>query len=165
MKKWTKGAYLVDSRHIVFADEGRAPLQRFSEEDIARARENTIAYGIFKSHNVSGNMERLMIKFDALVGQDMTYMGVLETAIASGVKEFPIPFVLSSCHNALCYNDGTSNEDDHLFAMGAAKKYGAVFLPTHQPGRRQPYPLRRAGHAGHRRRRRRADQAAAGPHL
>lgn len=132
MKKWTKGAFLIDGSQIVFSDGDRTPLARFTDEQVQRAKEGTISYGIFKAHNVSGNMKNLQIKFDALVGQDMTYMGVLETAIASGVETFPIPFVLSSCHNALCYNDGTSNEDDHLYAMGAAQKYGAVFLPTHQ---------------------------------
>ena len=133
MKKWKQGAYLIDGRQIVFEEDAPAALSsRFTGEQIASAREQTISYGILSAHNTSGNMKSLQIKFDALVGQDMTYMGVLETAIASGVKEFPIPFVLSSCHNALCYNDGTSNEDDHLFAIGAAKKYGGIFLPTHQ---------------------------------
>ena len=132
MKKWKKGAYLLDGRQIVFSDGDTSPLAQFTQQQLSAAKEGTICYNIIKKHNTSGDMENLQLKFDALVGQDMTYMGVLETAIASGVKEFPIPFVLSSCHNALCYNDGTSNEDDHLFAMGAAKKYGAVFLPTHQ---------------------------------
>lgn len=132
MKKWKKGAYLIEGRQILFEDERPALAARFSAEQTARAKEQTITYGILKAHNVSGDMQNLQIKFDALVGQDMTYMGVLETAIASGVERFPIPFVLSSCHNALCYNDGTSNEDDHLFAIGAARKYGGVFLPTHQ---------------------------------
>ncbi|MBR5382962.1 MAG: hydratase, partial [Clostridia bacterium] len=132
MKKWKKGAYLLNGRQIVFADGDTSPLAQFTQQQLDAAKEGTICYGIIKAHNTSGDMDNLQLKFDALVGQDMTYMGVLETAIASGVKEFPIPFVLSSCHNALCYNDGTSNEDDHLFAMGAARKYGAVFLPTHQ---------------------------------
>lgn len=133
MKKYTDGVFLLNKKEIV------PKLQReyllngsFSEEEIGKARENTIAYSVLKAHNTSESMERLQIKFDALVGQDMTYMGVLQTAIASGVTQFPIPFVMSSCHNALCYNNGTSNEDDHLFAMGAAKKYGGIFLPPHQ---------------------------------
>lgn len=133
MKKYKDGVYLLNGREIVPKAQERALYEApYSAEELSRAHENTIAYSILKAHNTSGSMEKLRIKFDALVGQDMTYMGVLQTAIASGVKQFPIPFVLSSCHNALCYNNGTSNEDDHLFAMGAAKKYGGIFLPPHQ---------------------------------
>ena len=133
MEKYEAGVYLVDGRTIVKKEEAQGELfSRFKPEEIAHAEENTISYGILKAHNQSDNMKQLQIKFDSLVGQDMTYMGVLETAIASGVEKFPIPFVLSSCHNALCYKNGTSNEDDHLYAIGAAKKYGGIFLPTHQ---------------------------------
>lgn len=133
MKKWNQGVYLFEGRSIIHSDEP-AVLEALpvSRQEIEQAPQQTMAYGVLKAHNVSGDMQRLQIRFDALVGQDMTYMGVLETAIASGVKEFPVPFVLSSCHNALCYTDGTSNEDDHLFAMCAAKKHGAIFLPPHQ---------------------------------
>lgn len=131
MKKWNGGVYLIGGRRLVRKGE-EAELSHFSKEEIHGADTQTISYQILQAHNISGDMEHLQIRFDALVGQDMTYMGVLETAIASGVKEFPIPFVLSSCHNALCMNDGTSNEDDHLFAMGAARKYGGIFLPPHQ---------------------------------
>ena len=133
MKKWNQGVYLFEGRTVV-REEEKVALNALpvSTEEIEKAPQQTIAYGVLKTHNVSGSMERLQIRFDALVGQDMTYMGVLETAIASGAKEFPVPFVLSSCHNALCYTDGTSNEDDHLFAMCAAKKHGAIFLPPHQ---------------------------------
>ena len=133
MKKYYDGVYLLNGRELISAKEPAALASRgYSDEQLTAANENTIAYGILKSHNVSGDMKKLQIKYDALVGQDMTYMGVLQTAIASGVEKFPIPFVLSSCHNALCYNNGTSNADDHLFAMGAAKKYGGIFLPPHQ---------------------------------
>ena len=134
MKKWDGGVYLIDGRVLIKKGEEAAcpQLARLTGEERERARENTISYGILAAHNHSGDMDRLQLRFDALVGQDMTYMGVLETAIASGVREFPVPFVLSSCHNALCMNDGTSNEDDHVFAMGAARRYGGIFLPTHQ---------------------------------
>ena len=134
MKKWANGAYLIDGRHVVHKEDISIypDMQRFTAAEISNAHKQTISYNILMKHNTSGDTSKLKIKFDSMVGQDMTYMGVLETAIASGVKEFPIPFVLSSCHNALCYNDGTSNEDDHVFAMGAAKKYGGIFLPTHQ---------------------------------
>lgn len=133
MKKHENGIYLLNSQTLVTMDKADAVLgPRFTAAQRAAAKTGTICYGIFAAHNTSGSMERLQLKFDALVGQDMTYMGVLQTAIASGVEQFPIPFILSSCHNALCYNNGTSNEDDHVFALGATKKYGAVFLPPHQ---------------------------------
>ena len=133
MKKEKNGVFLLNARQL-FPAENRERLSAagFSAEQIDAAKEGTIAWSILKEHNRSGSMDQLQIRFDALVGQDMTYMGVLQTAIASGVGAFPMPFVLSSCHNALCYNNGTSNEDDHIFALGAARKYGAVFLPPHQ---------------------------------
>ncbi|MBR5344160.1 MAG: hydratase [Oscillospiraceae bacterium] len=134
MKMRDSGVYLIGGRRIVEAQEAERPaeLSPFSEAEIENAYRETISFRILQAHNHSESMDRLSLKFDALVAQDMTYIGVLQTAIACNVKEFPIPFVLSSCHNALCYNDGTSNEDDHLFAMGAARKYGGIFLPTHQ---------------------------------
>lgn len=133
MKKYDDGVYLLNRNRIIPARQKEAVLNgRFTPDEISSAKKNTLSFNILKSHNTSGNMDTLQIKFDALVGQDMTYMGVLQTAIASGVKQFPVPFVLSSCHNALCYNNGTSNADDHLFAIGAAKKYGGIFLPPHQ---------------------------------
>ena len=105
MKKWENGVYLIDGRKIVKKDiSASQELGQFSEAEIADAHKYTISYNIIKEHNVSDDMSKLQIKFDSLVGQDMTYMGVLETAIASGAKGFPIPFVLSSCHNALCMN-------------------------------------------------------------
>lgn len=129
---YNQPVYLIDGRTIVKAEDDPRPLERFSESERAAAREGTIAWPILKKHNQSGSMDRLALKFDALVGQDLTYMGVLQTAIASGIKEFPIPFVLSNCHNSLCALGGTINEDDHVFAADAAKKYGGIMLPTHQ---------------------------------
>jgi aconitate hydratase len=134
MKKSNEGVFLIKSRKLVLKNSPEYICLRdeTSEAELESARKGTIAYSILEAHNVSGDMNNLKLKFDALVAQDMTYMGVLQTAIASGVQEFPMPFVLSSCHNALCYNNGTSNEDDHVFARCAAKKYGGIYLPAHQ---------------------------------
>ena len=134
MKKWDQGAYLISGSILCRREPGKQlpELAAFSPAQIAAAPTQTISYRILQAHDRSETPERLRLRFDALVAQDMTYMGVLQTAIASGVEKFPIPFVMSSCHNALCMSDGTSNEDDHRFAMGAARKYGGIFLPTHQ---------------------------------
>ena len=95
-------------------------------------REKTIAYGILKAHNTSGNMDRLKLRFDAMASHDITYVGIIQTARASGMKEFPMPYVLTNCHNSLCAVGGTINEDDHVFGLSAAKKYGGEFVPAHQ---------------------------------
>ncbi len=96
------------------------------------AAKNTIAYGILKEHNVSGNMEKLQIKFDKLTSHDITYVGIIQTARASGLERFPIPYVLTNCHNSLCAVGGTINEDDHMFGLTCAKRYGGVYVPPHQ---------------------------------
>jgi aconitate hydratase len=96
------------------------------------AKEGTIAYGILKQHNTSGNMDRLEIKFDALTSHDITYVGIIQTARASGLQKFPIPYVLTNCHNSLCAVGGTINEDDHVFGLTAAQKYGGVYVPPMQ---------------------------------
>ena len=96
------------------------------------AREGTIAYGILKQHNTSGNMEQLQIRFDALTSHDITYVGIIQTARASGLEKFPIPYVLTNCHNSLCAVGGTINEDDHVFGLTAAQKYGGVYVPPMQ---------------------------------
>lgn len=96
------------------------------------ARKNTIAYGILSKHNTSGEMDNLRIKFDALASHDITYVGIVQTAKASGLKQFPIPYVLTNCHNSLCAVGGTINEDDHVFGLSAAKKYGGIYVPAHQ---------------------------------
>ena len=95
-------------------------------------RENTMAHGILMSHNTSGSAERLSIRFDAMASHDITYVGIIQTARASGMKEFPLPYVLTNCHNSLCAVGGTINEDDHMFGLSAAKKYGGEFVPAHQ---------------------------------
>ncbi len=92
----------------------------------------TMAYSILKAHNTSDNMERLSIRFDAMASHDITYVGIIQTARASGMKEFPLPYVLTNCHNSLCAVGGTINEDDHVFGLSAAKKYGGEFVPAHQ---------------------------------
>ncbi len=94
--------------------------------------EATMAYSILKAHNTSDNMERLSIRFDAMASHDITYVGIIQTARASGMKEFPLPYVLTNCHNSLCAVGGTINEDDHVFGLSAAKKYGGEFVPAHQ---------------------------------
>ena len=96
------------------------------------AKKGTITYGILASHNTSGTMSDLKIKFDAMASHDITYVGIIQTARASGLKEFPLPYVLTNCHNSLCAVGGTINEDDHVFGLSAAKKYGGEFVPAHQ---------------------------------
>ena len=99
---------------------------------LERGKETTIAYGIMHSHNTSGNMDFLKIKFDAMASHDITYVGIIQTARASGLTQFPLPYVMTNCHNSLCAVGGTINEDDHVFGLSAAKKYGGEFVPAHQ---------------------------------
>ncbi|MDD3165773.1 MAG: aconitase family protein, partial [Oscillospiraceae bacterium] len=97
-----------------------------------QARQGTMAYDILAAHNTSGSMERLKIRFDAMASHDITYVGIIQTARASGLEKFPLPYVLTNCHNSLCAVGGTINEDDHVFGLSAAKKYGGEFVPAHQ---------------------------------
>ena len=97
-----------------------------------KAREKTMAWKILEAHNHSGNMERLELKFDALVSPDNNYVSILQTARASGLERFPVPYVLSNCHNTLCAIGGTINEDDHVFGLGNVKKYGGIFVPPYR---------------------------------
>jgi aconitate hydratase len=130
---FSEGAYLVDGTTLVKESEAGALKQlvgeKVSKEDAAK---NTIAYGILKDHNTSGNMEKLQIKFDKLTSHDITFVGIIQTARASGIEKFPVPYVLTNCHNSLCAVGGTINEDDHMFGLTAAKKYGGVYVPPHQ---------------------------------
>ena len=103
-----------------------------SEVNAAEARKNTIAYQILSSHNTSGNDSALKIKFDAMVSHDITYVGIIQTARIGGLTEFPIPYALTNCHNSLCAVGGTINEDDHVFGLSAAKKYGGIYVPANQ---------------------------------
>ncbi len=102
------------------------------EAGCAGDRSGTMTYRILKAHNTSGSMESLKLKFDAMASHDITYVGIIQTARASGLKEFPLPYVLTNCHNSLCAVGGTINEDDHVFGLSAAKRYGGEFVPAHQ---------------------------------
>ena len=129
------GAYLLngteiipdtrDAQSVLESQLGSVP----SKEE---ARKQTIAYGILESHNTSGNMDKPEIKFDKLTSHDITFVGIIQTARASGLEKFPIPYVLTNCHNSLCAVGGTINEDDHMFGLTCAKKYGGVYVPPHQ---------------------------------
>ena len=103
-----------------------------SENQKAEGRKGTIAYGILQAHNMGDSKEQLKIRFDAMASHDITYVGIIQTARASGLKEFPVPYVLTNCHNSLCAVGGTINEDDHVFGLSAAQKYGGIFVPAHQ---------------------------------
>lgn len=131
VKLYDKGAYLLNGTDIV-TDE--AEVKARLGQDIARekAAEQTIAYRILKEHNTSGNMDRLQIRFDKLTSHDITFVGIIQTARASGLEKFPMPYVLTNCHNSLCAVGGTINEDDHMFGLTCAKKYGGVYVPPHQ---------------------------------
>ena len=130
------GAYLVKGKDLVSDHENVAEelKQKYgvSVADKETLAQNTIAYGILKAHNTSDNMDKLKIKFDAMASHDITYVGIIQTARASGLKAFPLPYVLTNCHNSLCAVGGTINEDDHMFGLSAAKKYGGIYVPAHQ---------------------------------
>ncbi|NSK80637.1 hydratase [Blautia massiliensis] len=126
MKLYDTGVYLQNGQEII--PENQADLPVAKEE----AAKNTIAYSILKTHNKSDNMEKLQIKFDKLTSHDITFVGIIQTARASGLEKFPVPYVLTNCHNSLCAVGGTINEDDHMFGLTCAKKYGGVYVPPHQ---------------------------------
>ena len=138
------GVYLLKGQ-AVMADTGECSVQEansllqqagqtsLAQESFTKeqAKSGTIAYQILSSHNQSGNPQKLQLKFDALASHDITYVGIVQTALSSGMKEFPIPYVMTNCHNSLCAVGGTINEDDHLFGLSAAKKFGGIYVPTH----------------------------------
>ena len=129
------GAYLINGSELV-ADTPQAAQeikQKTGKEVTNReAAKATMAYGILESHNTSGNMDKLKIRFDKLTSHDITFVGIIQTARASGLTRFPMPYVLTNCHNSLCAVGGTINEDDHMFGLSCAKKYGGVYVPPHQ---------------------------------
>ena len=129
-----KGCYLLNGTTIVPDDAEASAVLGSHGVNTSReeAKENTIAYGILKAHNTSGNMDKLCVKFDKLTSHDITYVGIIQTARASGLEKFPIPYVLTNCHNSLCAVGGTINEDDHMFGLTAAQKYGGIYVPPHQ---------------------------------
>ena len=130
------GAYLVNGTEIIEdTPEAQARLQAVAGPDAPskeEAAKGTIAYGILEAHNTSDNMEKLNIRFDKLTSHDITYVGIIQTARASGLEKFPMPYVLTNCHNSLCAVGGTINEDDHMFGLTCAKKYGGIYVPPHQ---------------------------------
>ena len=126
MKIYDTGVYLQNGQDIIPENQANLPV---AKEEAAK---NTIAYSILKAHNKSDNMEKLQIKFDKLTSHDITFVGIIQTARASGLEKFPVPYVLTNCHNSLCAVGGTINEDDHMFGLTCAKKYGGVYVPPHQ---------------------------------
>ena len=130
------GAYLLNGTEVVEVNADTEALLKnklgdkyLSQQEAAK---NTMAYNILQSHNTSGNTEKLQIKFDKLTSHDITFVGIIQTARASGLEKFPIPYVLTNCHNSLCAVGGTINEDDHMFGLTCAKKYGGIYVPPHQ---------------------------------
>lgn len=129
------GAYLVRGTEVVTESaEAAAQIKSMTGQEVTKqeAAKNTMAYGILAEHNTSGNMDKLKIKFDKLTSHDITFVGIIQTARASGLTKFPIPYVLTNCHNSLCAVGGTINEDDHMFGLTCAKRYGGVYVPPHQ---------------------------------
>ena len=135
IKLYDGGAYLVNGTELIpDGADALAAVKSKTGKDVSQqeAAKETIAYGILEEHNTSGNMEKLKIKFDKLTSHDITFVGIIQTARASGLEKFPIPYVLTNCHNSLCAVGGTINEDDHMFGLTCAKKYGGVYVPPHQ---------------------------------
>ena len=132
VKLYDTGAYLVNGTTLVPEAEA-AKVEAMTGKKVTKeeARKGTIAYGIMEAHNTSGNMQNLKLKFDAMTSHDITFVGIIQTAKASGMEKFPIPYVLTNCHNSLCAVGGTINEDDHVFGLSAAKKYGGIYVPPH----------------------------------
>ncbi len=129
------GVYLLNGTEIVSDDaEAMAAIKAKTGKEISKeeAARSTMAYGILKSHNTSDNMDKLKIRFDKLTSHDITFVGIIQTARASGLQKFPMPYVLTNCHNSLCAVGGTINEDDHMYGLTCAKKYGGVYVPPHQ---------------------------------
>ena len=125
VKLYDEGVFLVNGNNIVPESEATPDMNK------DEAKKGTIAYSILKAHNTSDDMDKLKIKFDAMTSHDITFVGIIQTAKASGLEKFPIPYVLTNCHNSLCAVGGTINEDDHVFGLSAAKKYGGIFVPPH----------------------------------
>ena len=129
----TSGAYYLRGQWVPADAQAPAALAAagVTAEQAGQAYKGTMAYGILTAHNTSGSDRDLRIKFDAMASHDITFVGIIQTARASGLEKFPIPYVLTNCHNSLCAVGGTINEDDHRFGLSAAKKYGGIFVPQH----------------------------------
>ena len=119
------------AREGVYYKNGQFVPGRSDPAGAAEGRKGTMAYSILSAHNTSDDMDRLRLKFDAMASHDITYVGIIQTARASGLRAFPIPYVLTNCHNSLCAVGGTINEDDHVFGLSAARKYGGIYVPPH----------------------------------
>lgn len=136
IKLFSKGVYLINNKEIIedCNDINLILKNKLGNKCINKeeARKNTIAYNILNEHNISKNKDKLQIKFDKLASHDITFVGIIQTARASGLKEFPVPYALTNCHNSLCAVGGTINEDDHMFGLSCAKKYGGIYVPPHQ---------------------------------
>ena len=132
VKLTDKGAYLIDGTQLVLEDEQeRLEQLGITSAERDHAREGTIAHSILSAHTITDDLEHLRIKFDAMASHDITYVGIIQTARASGMERFPLPYVLTCCHNSLCAVGGTINDDDHFFGLSAAKKYGGIYVPPH----------------------------------
>lgn len=132
VKLYNGGAYLINGNTLIEEnDKDKIKAVTGKEIDNEEARKGSIAYNILKAHNTSGNMGKLRLKFDAMASHDITFVGIIQTAKASGMEKFPLPYVLTNCHNSLCAVGGTINEDDHMFGLSAAKKYGGIYVPPH----------------------------------
>ena len=132
IRLYNGGVYLVNGKELVPEQETEKIRSLCGQiPDKAEARKGTIAWSILKNHNTTEDMEHLRLRFDAMASHDITFVGIIQTAKASGMKEFPLPYVLTNCHNSLCAVGGTINEDDHMFGLSAAKKYGGIYVPPH----------------------------------
>lgn len=136
IKLYEGGAYLVNGNHLISDHENVTEeiKQRYGIANVSQdeCRKQTMTYSILKAHNHSDDMEQLKLRFDSMASHDITYVGIIQTARASGLKAFPLPYVLTNCHNSLCAVGGTINEDDHMFGLSAARKYGGIYVPAHQ---------------------------------
>ncbi|MBR0442152.1 MAG: hydratase, partial [Firmicutes bacterium] len=142
IKLYDEGIFLKNGTEIIPESEALKGALGMTEEDvpadgsylqetIESAKRGTIAYNILKAHNNSASMDRLSIRFDSLTSHDLTTVGIIQTARASGMTSFPMPYVMTNCHNSLCAVGGTINEDDHMYALSAAKRYGGIYVPPH----------------------------------
>ena len=131
IKLYEKGSYLLNGKEIIDETDFEKIAGKIGNPDKEEAKKGTIAYGILEAHNKSDDLEDLRIKFDALTSHDITFVGIIQTARASGLDKFPVPYVLTNCHNSLAAVGGTINEDDHIFGLTAAKKYGGIYVPPH----------------------------------
>lgn len=126
IKLYDHGVYISHQHGIICADNHSAAVEEKEE-----ARKRTISWSILSAHNTSGNDRKLKIKFDSMASHDITFVGIIQTAKASGMERFPLPYVLTNCHNSLCAVGGTINSDDHIFGLSSAQKYGGIYVPPH----------------------------------